>query len=51
MRRSPDRTRLAPDGTFGDTDAVLRDVLGYSEERIAALRASGALGSEPVRRR
>jgi len=25
-------------------DAVLRDVLGYSDERIAALRAAGALG-------
>ncbi len=28
----------------GDTDTVLRDVLGLSAERIAALRASGALG-------
>ena len=27
-----------------DTDAVLRDVLGYDEARIAALRGSGALG-------
>jgi crotonobetainyl-CoA:carnitine CoA-transferase CaiB-like acyl-CoA transferase len=27
-----------------DTDAVLRDVLGYDETRIAALRGSGALG-------
>jgi len=26
------------------TDQVLRDVLGYDEERIAALRAAGALG-------
>jgi crotonobetainyl-CoA:carnitine CoA-transferase CaiB-like acyl-CoA transferase len=27
-----------------DTDAVLREVLGYDEARIAALRAAGALG-------
>ncbi|MBX3025171.1 CoA transferase [bacterium] len=27
-----------------DTDAVLRDVLGYDSARIAALRAAGALG-------
>jgi crotonobetainyl-CoA:carnitine CoA-transferase CaiB-like acyl-CoA transferase len=27
-----------------DTDAVLRDVLGYDAERIARLRSSGALG-------
>jgi crotonobetainyl-CoA:carnitine CoA-transferase CaiB-like acyl-CoA transferase len=27
-----------------DTDAVLRDVLGYDEARIAALRQAGALG-------
>ena len=26
------------------TDEVLRDVLGYDDERIAALRAAGALG-------
>ena len=29
-----------------DTDAVLRDVLGYDAARIAALRASGALGPQ-----
>jgi crotonobetainyl-CoA:carnitine CoA-transferase CaiB-like acyl-CoA transferase len=27
-----------------DTDAVLRDALGFSDDRIAALRAQGALG-------
>jgi hypothetical protein len=27
-----------------DTDAVLRDVLGYDGARIAALRKAGALG-------
>jgi crotonobetainyl-CoA:carnitine CoA-transferase CaiB-like acyl-CoA transferase len=27
-----------------DTDAVLRDVLGYDDTKIAALRATGALG-------
>jgi crotonobetainyl-CoA:carnitine CoA-transferase CaiB-like acyl-CoA transferase len=31
-------------GLGADTDAVLRDVLGFSDDRIAALRASGALG-------
>jgi crotonobetainyl-CoA:carnitine CoA-transferase CaiB-like acyl-CoA transferase len=31
-------------GLGSDTDAVLRDVLGFAPERIAALRASGALG-------
>jgi len=34
---------LAP-GLGADTDAVLRDLLGISPERIAALRQSGALG-------
>src|SRR5215469_487992 len=36
-------TGLAP-GLGADTDAVLRDVLGLAPERIATLRASGALG-------
>jgi crotonobetainyl-CoA:carnitine CoA-transferase CaiB-like acyl-CoA transferase len=36
--------RKAPVGVGEDTDAVLRDVLGYDEARIAALRAAGALG-------
>ena len=27
-----------------DTDAVLREVLGYDDGRIAALRRAGALG-------
>jgi crotonobetainyl-CoA:carnitine CoA-transferase CaiB-like acyl-CoA transferase len=31
-------------GLGADTDAVLRDVLGFAPERIATLRASGALG-------
>ncbi|HML09943.1 MAG TPA: CoA transferase [Stellaceae bacterium] len=31
-------------GLGADTDAVLRDVLGLSDDRIAALRAPGALG-------
>ena len=31
------------------TETVLRDVLGYSPERIDALRRSGALGGEPDR--
>jgi crotonobetainyl-CoA:carnitine CoA-transferase CaiB-like acyl-CoA transferase len=33
--------------TVGEhTDAVLREVLGYDEERIGALRAAGALGKQ-----
>jgi crotonobetainyl-CoA:carnitine CoA-transferase CaiB-like acyl-CoA transferase len=36
----------APAPTQGEhTDEVLRDVLGYDDDRIAALRAGGALGS------
>jgi crotonobetainyl-CoA:carnitine CoA-transferase CaiB-like acyl-CoA transferase len=31
--------------TVGEhTEVILREVLGYDEDRIAALRASGALG-------
>ena len=37
------KTGEAP-GLGADTDAVLRDVLGLSADRIAALRRSGALG-------
>jgi crotonobetainyl-CoA:carnitine CoA-transferase CaiB-like acyl-CoA transferase len=36
---------LGPAPSLGaDTDAVLRDILGFSGDRIAQLRASGALG-------
>ncbi|MBW2268568.1 MAG: CoA transferase [Deltaproteobacteria bacterium] len=35
--------RAAP-SNGADSDAVLRDVLGYDEPRIAALRSSGAVG-------
>ena len=38
----PDLTRAPDAGEH--TDAVLADVLGYDADRIAALRASGALG-------
>jgi crotonobetainyl-CoA:carnitine CoA-transferase CaiB-like acyl-CoA transferase len=34
----------APIAVGQDTDAVLRDVLGYDAARIAALRTTGALG-------
>jgi crotonobetainyl-CoA:carnitine CoA-transferase CaiB-like acyl-CoA transferase len=34
----------APVAVGADTDAVLRDVLRYDDARIAALRATGALG-------
>ena len=35
--------RAAP-SNGADSDAILRDVLGCDESRIAALRASGAIG-------
>jgi crotonobetainyl-CoA:carnitine CoA-transferase CaiB-like acyl-CoA transferase len=31
------------------TEQVLREVLGYDDERIARLRSTGALGGEPNR--
>ena len=37
----PERAAVEPGR---DTDAVLREVLGYDAERIAALRRAGALG-------
>jgi crotonobetainyl-CoA:carnitine CoA-transferase CaiB-like acyl-CoA transferase len=37
----PERAAVEPGR---DTDAVLREVLGYDAEKIAALRAAGALG-------
>jgi len=38
----------APAPRLGEhTDTVLRDLLGYAPARVAALRASGALGPEP----
>jgi crotonobetainyl-CoA:carnitine CoA-transferase CaiB-like acyl-CoA transferase len=39
----PDPTK-APVAVGQDTDAVLRDVLGWDDARIAALRRAGALG-------
>lgn len=39
--RLPERAPVVPGC---DSDAVLREVLGYDDERIATLRASGALG-------
>ncbi len=41
-------TRPTPAPRLGEhTDAILRDLLRYPPNRIAALRASGALGSPP----
>ena len=43
--RSPAEAGVAAPVAVGqDTDAVLRDVLGYDAARIAALRTTGALG-------
>ncbi len=48
LTRTPPRPSHVP--TMGQhTDAVLADLLGYGPERIAALRASAALGGEPNR--
>ena len=39
----------APAPTVGEhTDEILRDVLGYDADRIAALRNAEALGSAPT---
>jgi crotonobetainyl-CoA:carnitine CoA-transferase CaiB-like acyl-CoA transferase len=43
MSASDDRVRAAAPCVGADTDAVLRDVCGYSDGEIAALRAGGAL--------
>ncbi len=43
-RASFGRQSGAAPGLGADTDAVLRDVLGLADDRIAALRRSGALG-------
>ncbi len=40
---NPTSLRLPPPRLGEHTDAVLRDVLGYSRERIAALREGGAI--------
>ena len=40
----------APAPRLGEhTDSVLRDILGYTPDRIAALRASGVFGPPPTR--
>jgi crotonobetainyl-CoA:carnitine CoA-transferase CaiB-like acyl-CoA transferase len=43
-RASFDHATGPAPGLGADTDAVLRDVLGLADDRIAALRAQGALG-------
>jgi crotonobetainyl-CoA:carnitine CoA-transferase CaiB-like acyl-CoA transferase len=44
-------TRPAPAPRLGEhTDQILRDIAGYPPDRIAALRAAGALGRPPKER-
>jgi crotonobetainyl-CoA:carnitine CoA-transferase CaiB-like acyl-CoA transferase len=43
MSASYDRVRAPAPCVGADTDAVLRDVCGYSDAELAALRAGGAL--------
>ena len=44
------RSDTTPPPTLGEhTGAVLRDVLGYDDGRVAALAADGAFGERPVR--
>jgi crotonobetainyl-CoA:carnitine CoA-transferase CaiB-like acyl-CoA transferase len=43
-RASFGRASGAAPGLGADTHAVLRDVLGLADDRIAALRAAGAFG-------
>jgi benzylsuccinate CoA-transferase BbsF subunit len=44
LSRTPARVERGGPTIGQDTDSVLRDLLGYSDERIEALRAAGALG-------
>jgi crotonobetainyl-CoA:carnitine CoA-transferase CaiB-like acyl-CoA transferase len=44
LSRSPGRVERAGPTIGQDTDAVLHDLLGYDDARIASLRAAGALG-------
>ncbi|MFQ5399773.1 MAG: CaiB/BaiF CoA transferase family protein [Anaerolineae bacterium] len=43
LSHTPATVRLAPPTLGADTDAILRERLGYSAERIAALRETGAI--------
>lgn len=43
LSATPARIRSAPPRLGEHTEAVLRELLGYDEERIAALRAAGAI--------
>lgn len=49
FRLHPNPPRVAASASlFGEhTDAILRDIAGYDDERIAALRASGVVGRLP----
>jgi len=44
LSRTPARVERGGPTIGQDTDSVLRDLLGYSDERIESLRAAGALG-------
>jgi crotonobetainyl-CoA:carnitine CoA-transferase CaiB-like acyl-CoA transferase len=46
---TPAHVRLPPPAFAQHNDYVFRDVLGLSEEEVAALRADGVIGDAPVR--
>jgi crotonobetainyl-CoA:carnitine CoA-transferase CaiB-like acyl-CoA transferase len=46
LSRTPARPAVAAPSVGGDTDAVLKDVLRYSEAQIAELRSAGAFGNQ-----
>ncbi len=49
LSRSPARVERAAPALGQDTDFVLRELLGYSEARVAELRAAGAIaGAQPA---
>ncbi|MEE9279102.1 MAG: CoA transferase [Myxococcota bacterium] len=49
LSRTPARVERASPTLGQDSEFVLKELVGYSDERIAALRAAGALGQVPGR--
>jgi formyl-CoA transferase len=48
IRGVPEIPTTAPPLLGGDTDHIVREVLGYDEARIASLEAAGAFGDAPA---